>query len=334
MSPAQYRAFKKSGESHAFQRLICNRDCRNLNFNKIAGRALFLMASRKGKDKKTFIERQGLTEMYESWLDKQPVAKFTGYVYELMDTVTKNMYGMKQFQEKTFNKQFEGLVAKAKADEGGIVGNVWCALDTSGSMGARVANTSAYNICISLGIFFSALNTVAFKDHVIMFDNDSTMLKLKGSFVDKIRQIRKQSTAWGGTNFQSVIDEIVRIRKNNPNIPVSDFPETLLVVSDFQFNPTGTNKTNYEQAMKKLRAVGLPEINVIWWQVTDRTKDVPSRFDDKGTTILSGFDGSVITLILGGEEVIDKETGEKRKLNPIESMMIALNQELLRYAQV
>ncbi len=47
------------------------------------------------------------------------------------------------------------------------------------------------------------------------------------------------------------------------------------------------------------------------------------------------MDGAIVTAILGGqEEVIDEKTGEKRKLNPYEQMIKALDQEILNRVQV
>ena len=197
-------------------------------------------------------------------------------------------------------------------------------------------NLSALDVCVSLGIYFSALNEGAFKDNVIMFNSTSERLQLKGKFTEKCGQV--PANAMGGTNFQSVIDEIVRIRKANPSIPIEDYPTTLLVVSDMQFNPTSSrtsyygssygyrwNKdnenTNYEEAMAKLTKVGLTEINIIWWDVTGRGRDVPVRKGDARTALLSGFDGAIITEILGGNE--------QKALDMTEVMNTALGQDLL-----
>ena len=335
-SQKDYRKFKSNPENsaHLFQRIMCDGMWDNLDFSAISGKALFNMMSQKGKDGKSVFQRHGLEDKYVAWLKTQPTAKFTGYVYELFKEVYKPM---SLPQKITFDKQFDGLVELAKQDEGGLKGNVWCALDTSGSMGSMVNdNTTAYDVCVSLGIFFSALNEGAFKDHVVMFDNTSRVLKLKGSFTEKAQQIIRHSTAWGSTNFQSVIDEIVRVRKANPNIPVSDFPETLLVVSDMQFNPVGGNtETNYKAAMKKLAAVGLDNINIIWWWVTGRGRDYTNKSQDEGVTMLGGFDPSTIQLILGGEmETVDEVTGKVRKLTPMEQMVKVLDQEVLNQLKV
>lgn len=327
----QYRLFKSSGKAHAFQRCMAEGLWADLDFSRVSGKALFQLVNHKGKDGKTTIERHGLENRYLEWLDKQPVAKFTGYVYELFKAVTPRLSKAQKF---TLDKQFDGLIALAKKDQGGIKGNVWCALDTSGSMGCQVVTgVSAFDICVSLGIYFATLNEGAFHNNVVMFDNTSRVLQLKGeSFTDKALQIRSTATAWGSTNFQSVIDEIVRVRKTNPNIPVADYPTTLLVVSDMQFNPVGGGnaKTNYEAAMEKIAAVGLPKMRIIWWFVTGRRDDFPSTIEDEGVTMIGGFDGAIVSIILGGEQTtVDKETGKVRQLNAFENMLKALNQELL-----
>jgi hypothetical protein len=334
-SEKTYRKFKSNPENtaHSFQRVMCGNYWDELNFNTIPGKALFNLVTAKGKDGKTTLQRHYIEEKYIKWLQKQPTAKFTGYVYELFKAIPRRST-IPLAQKITYDKQFDGLVEQAKKDEGGITGNVFCALDTSGSMSCRISNetdVTAFDVCVSLGIFFSALNEGSFKDHVIMFDNHSKIKKITGNFTDKAQQIIKENTAWGSTNFQSVIDEIVRVRKSQPNIPLSDYPETILVVSDMQFNPVGGNtQTNYERAMDKLRGVGIEKMNFIWWYVQGRSSEVPNKMDDEGITIISGFDGAAVQLILGGEtEVYDEKLGRTRKLNPYENMLKALDQELL-----
>ena len=333
-----YRQFKSTGKAHNFQRLMCSKRWNLLRWNQIPGRALFQMVSHTGKDGKTILERHNLEKNYIKWVEKQPVVKFTGYVHELFKAATTSKgsrdYGMKslnRLQKMTYDKQFDGLIKLASLDGPKMEGNVWCALDTSGSMTGL-----PYEICISLGIFFSTLNRGAFADHVIMFDSRSRILKLAGTFTDKAMQIASTSIAWGSTNFQSVIDEIVRVRKQKPNIPVKDFPDTLLVISDMQFNPVnGNTETNYQRAMTKLKKVGLPKIKIVWWWVTGRKGDFPSTIEDEGVTMIGGFDGSILSLLLGGETTtVDKKTKKVRELNAFENMLKALDQEVLRKIKI
>ena len=326
-SAKEYRKFKATGAAHNFQRLLCAKLYDNINWNEIPGKALFNLVSGK------FLSKHNLENNYTNWLEKQPVAKFTGYVYELVDKIIPSgtsMASLSAVMKNTYDKQFKGLIDLAKKNRGGLKGNVWVACDTSGSMSAGVAGTTAYNIAISLSVYFAELNEGAFHNNTIIFQSTSYVLKLSGtSFVDRIRQIAEASTDMGGTNFESVVNEIVKVRKKNPNIPISDYPDTLIVVSDMQFNPsTRHGQTNYETFMKKLAEVGLPPIKMIWWDCTGRVKNFPSTIDDLGTYVISGFDGSIITLLCGGEKVMDEKTGKMREKTMIEKMDEALSQEV------
>ena len=320
----EYNKFKASGIAHNFQKEICGGMYENINWNAIPGRALNLLINGK------FLENHGLVDSYTKWLEKQPVAKYTGYVYELANAFNASRNRLPLYKKFTLDKQFQSLIETAQAD-GKIKENVWCALDTSGSMtwNALDGKTTALDICMSLGIFFSTLNQGAFHKNVIMFDNISRIKQLNGSFTDMMSQIPMD--AWGGTNFQSVVNEIVRVRTNNPNIPLEDYPSTLLIVSDMQFNPVGGNvETNYEAMKRKLREVFPTEfvdsMKFIWWNVTSRNNDYPTRLEDGGCYVLSGFDGSVVNLILQKDE---KEKTAKTPKTMEELIEAALTQEIL-----
>ena len=276
----------------------------------------------------------------------QPVAKFNGYPYELGIKLPK--YGsaaISPILKHTLDKQFKNLIQTAKSDNGAIKGNVWCALDTSGSMTMPVNDrgVTAFDVCVALGIYFSELNEGAFHNNVIMFDNTSRVKQLKGEFTDKWMDIVSSNIAWGSTNFQSVIDEIVRIRRQNPNIPLTDYPETLLVVSDMQFNPShswtyerGYECTNYEAAKAKLAQVFPAEFvenfKIVWWQVNGaRTTDFPSNMDCGGTYVFSGFDGSIVKLLLGFDNTENKNAKDITMQDIVDE---ALGQEILQFVKI
>jgi hypothetical protein len=295
-----------------------------------------MVHNRSKNDSLTFIERHGLEEKCLKWVSQKETANFTGYVHDLMKVVCPEMSSLQKY---TVDRQFNQLVDLGMKD--GTMKNVWCALDTSGSMMSPVVgNVSAFDICISLGIYFSTMNQGAFKNHIIMFDDISKVKQLHGdSFCDKVLQITSNEIAWGSTNFQSVIDEIIRVRTKNPLIPIMDYPQTLLVISDMQFNPVGDNTlTNYEVSMKKLRQVGLDSINIIWWFVNGYEKDFPSQFNDNGVTLIGGFDGSIITTLIKREKGITQSQKEKSRSNvkaltAYEQMIKVLSQEVFNLSK-
>jgi len=332
-TPVMYRKFKSSGIAHNFQKKMSQGLFAEIDFNSIPGKALHQLVNKKGKDSLTTFERHGIDKTYLDWIKDQPVAKFTGYVYELMSVVNNQM---SLAQKYTVDKQFDGLIQMVQ-ETNSITENLWCALDTSGSMMSQVANTTAYDICISLGIYFSTLNEGAFQDQVVMFSDKSKAKQLSGSFSDKVMQLKSTETAWGSTNFQSVIDEIVRVRLVNPEIPISEFPTSLLVVSDMQFNPTrGNSMTNYKAAMRILAEVGLPKIRIIWWWVTGRGTDFPSTLDDENVIMIGGFDGSILSMLLKKEVKTSDSAIQSTasKSGSLEAMQRALDQEVLELIQI
>jgi hypothetical protein len=135
------------------------------------------------------------------------------------------------------------------------------------------------------------------------------------------------------TDFQSIIDSFVRTRQQFPNVPESDFPNTLLVVSDMQFDRTSHSlqdsiSTNYQVAIEKLSSNFSKEyvdnFIFIWWDCTGRiTTNQPQSIDEPGGYVLSGFDGSILTLLLGK---IDKK---ENKLSMEKSIEEILSQEVL-----
>jgi hypothetical protein len=127
-------------------------------------------------------------------------------------------------------------------------------------------------------------------------------------------------------------------------MPLEDFPQTLLVVSDMQFNPTQRcwwddkpfkdEKSNYEAAMAKLRAVFPQEFvdnfKIVWWYCTNRsTSDFPSTMEDAGTYMFSGFDGAVISFLLGGEGIAVKSNDSKAMPTMEDIIKTAFEQEVL-----
>jgi hypothetical protein len=236
-------------------------------------------------------------------------------------------------QRMIYNRQFETVLEPLREHK---LGNVLCALDTSGSMMMQVMpGVSAYDICISMGLAFSSLNVGYFRDVVVAFDNESTLVRLAGEFVDRLHQIETMTTAWGSTNFQSVIDLLFRTRKEHPEIPIEEYPETLLVVSDMQFNPVGGNaRTNYEEAMRKLRAVGLGEMRIIWWFVNGAGTDFPAQMNDRGVYLIGGFDPANLRSLMGlSATKKDFVAAERTEETPLDGMLNFLNQPIFGLLQ-
>lgn len=346
ITPKQYRNIKTSGNAHDFQKLICSGKYSEIEWNKIPGKALSSLIGGK------FLTNHNLVDRYTDFVKSQPTIKFTGYPYELLCNLRKSMnmstfdcscisnqISVPPYIKYTFDKQFETLINNAR-DKGGIKENVMVCVDTSGSMAENIApNVECLDVSISLGLYFSALNTGEFKDTLMQFASVPKFLKLTGTFTERVNKMRNSDlfgNCGGSTNFQGVVDTIIDTRKRHPEIPLSDYPSTLLMISDMQFNTPkygwlyeNSDKTNNEEMMDKLRSVFpdsfVDSMKFIWWQVNGNAKDVPATLNDKGNILISGFDGSIISNILGEEE---KEI-QKHETLMEDVVKNALSQEIL-----
>lgn len=338
ISRLEYNHIKSRGTAHIFQKLICNQEYDKLMWNTIPGKALSLLVNSK------FITNHNLVDSLKEWISSQETIPFTGYVYELVKSVRYcpyTNYNVTEYSRIVADKQFQTLVDKAIKD-GKVTENVLPILDTSGSMETRVGNTRAIDIAMSLGVFFSTINNGYFHDYVMMFDNTSYFQKLNGkTFSEKINEL--PMNAMGGTNFQSVVDALVKIRTEHPEIPLKDYPTSLLIVSDMQFNPA-TRKyfngrvieeiSNNDMMKKKLKSVFPIEyvnsLKFIWWNCVSSVVNFPTECKEGGEYMLSGFDGSIITLLLDNEV----KNNEKKTLDIDDMINKVLSQEILQMVSI
>lgn len=324
----KYRQLKSKGTAHKWQQLISKQMYNELNFDSIAGRALAQLVGSK------FLKNHGLEAKYSEWIKAKPVAKFTGFVFELFKPLG-NGYSLRHiedYKEATINAQFAQLVKTGKE---GINTNsgLLVVRDTSCSMTSQAVGCpmSSYDVAKSMALYFSEFLTGPFANSFAEFANTCTLQQWKGHTpVDKY--LNDRCEAYGGTNFQSVIDLFIRLK--NQGVPEKDFPTGILCVSDGEFNRCGTNtSTNFQTAIRKLRKAGFSKeyvdnFKIILW-------DIPNSYYGKSETkfedfadapnffYLSGYDPSSVAFIMEGKEC--KVTPR----NAAELMETALDQELL-----
>jgi hypothetical protein len=74
----------------------------------------------------------------------------------------------------------------------------------------------------------------------------------------------------------------------------------------------------------------------IWWDCVSRygNTDYEGTIDDGGCYFFSGFDGSIINILMNEDAVMDEKTGEVRRPTAEELVMKALSQEILNYIKL
>jgi len=300
-----------------------------LDFKSIHGRALTQLVSSK------FLANHKLEDTYEEWIKNQPVAKFTGYVHELMAKVTHNL---KPYLKETINKQFYGLIEtakkNAKTDSTLIV-----VRDVSGSMSspAKGLKMSSGNVAKALALYFSEFLTGAFANSWIEFSVTAELKNWKGNNpVDK--WINEHNSGYcGNTNFQTVISLFVRLKRQG--IAESEFPTGILCISDGEFDPADLGVTNVAKALSSLYNAGfsqeyLSKFKIILWNIPNSyySRNEIIKFETYGNQdnvyYFSGYDGAIISFLTG----IEGQKAEPK--NAEEVFTAAMEQEIMSMLQL
>lgn len=329
---------KAQGKGHIFQRLISDGEFNGIDFKSLPGKVLTWISKKSPKTGDTFLKRHGLEDKYIAWLETQSTLKTTSYLYELIAPCIGSGWSGRfvnpdKVTKYTIEKQIQGLIEKAKDSNL----NVMPVLDTSGSMTCTVGNTTALNVAISLATYFSMIQSGTFKDSIVAFDSTSKFKRLKGSYLTRIKDILNDSDYMGSTNFQSVINLVLDIRRKHPEIPVEDYPEAYIVISDMQFNDTSygySQTTNHKAAVAKLKAAGLPEPIFVWYNVSSYGNgNFQNHKNDSGVVNISGFDPAVVNRLMSGDfqlEFEEKHGKSIKEITPMEAMIETLEQDYLK----
>jgi len=332
----EYRKLKSSGTAHQWQQLISTKNMLSLNFNTIAGRALAQLVSGK------FLKNQNLEATYEAWIDTKPVAKYTGFVYELLSPVKSgyNNRPLKSYQEKTINSQFLGLVETGRNGMKDGDGGLLVVVDSSSSMTTNVPGltVSSYDVAKSMALYFSYLLKGRFEGTWMEFNNTAGLKKWTGSTpVSKLQNDRSES--YGSTNFQSVAKTFADIK--GQGVAENEFPSGILVISDGCFNNSGRNKTETATLKGNLLKAGFSQdyvsnFKIVIWDIPNNyygsTQTAFEGFADTPNLFyMSGFDGSGIAFVTGTTGATKNPETPK---NAEELFEAAMDQEVLNLIEV
>lgn len=321
------RRIKRSGTAHKWQQLISQKNLLELDFNTIHGRALSLLVGSK------FLKNHGLIEKYQKWIASKPVAKYTGYVFELFQPLGNSyrINRLPEYQEMTINKQFDGLVETGKQNLRPD-NKLLVVRDISSSMTScgRGTNMSAYAIAKSMALYFSAMFDGPFKDAYATFSDTCKLCKWQGKTAIE-KWANDTDSNFGNTNFQAVAEMLVKIRKN---VPESEFPTGVLCISDGDFNWCGVNESNFNKFRKTLLSGGFSKdfvenFKLILWDIPNSYygNSTRAKFEDfadaPNNFYISGYDPAAVAFIMGTEQ---RQVTPK---NASELFIAAMDQDLL-----
>lgn len=192
--------------------------------------------------------------------------------------------------------------------------------DGSGSMYWNASPLPAA-VAQSLAIYFAERNQGVFRNHFITFSSRPRLVELKGADILEKVQYCASFNECANTNLEAVFDLILHAAVKN-RVPQSELPAKLYIISDMEFDVCmdGADVTNFEQARRKYAAWGYTLPQVVFWNVSSRTRQQPVTRNEQGTALVSGCTARTFSLLQSG------------LIDPYAFMLSVLNAE--RYAPI
>lgn len=293
MTPKQYRkslvALTKVVETQ-----MCANDWDNINFSHVPSQAARIY-------KKAFTRN---TPKFAEYVEKlvsgdKTVKVNAGAVFP--HEVLKDIVG--RYRQAIGKTELDHLTAQWDALPNYMNdANILPMVDVSGSMSCpagKNTDVTCMNVAVSLGLYLADKNKGAFKDTFLTFSGSPELVTLKGNIVQKVDQMVKSHWAMS-TDLHKAFDKILSTAVTN-NVPDSDMPKIVLILSDMQFNQCVEHDNSAMQMIeRKYAQAGYTVPNVVFWNLNS-SDNVPVKSDKSGAALVSGFSPSIMASILGAD---------------------------------
>ena len=298
MSPKFYR--KSLVEmTKVVETQMCAKDWDNINFSHVPSVAA-------ARYKKAFNRNTPAYAAYVAELVKDPKDRTVDvkvnagavYPYDVLKGLISTYY------TKNYSKTELDLITKQWEALPNFVGdaNVLALVDVSGSMTCPAGTStgvSCLDVAVSLGLYVADKNKGKFKDTFLTFSSKPELLHLKGNIVQKITQMSKSNWEMS-TNLHKALAKILSVAVEG-NVPQSEMPSTLLIMSDMQFNSCIKFDDSAMQMIKrKYKDAGYEVPQVVFWNLNARD-NVPVKADASGVALVSGFSPSILKAVLAAD---------------------------------
>lgn len=212
-------------------------------------------------------------------------------------------------QRNVINKYWDNL----RNEFQNAVFNGVAVVDTSGSMWNTGANAkiAPMDVACALGMYCAEKcnPNSPWYGHYISFSRNAKLVEIEGiDFVDKVRRIRAHNLC-ENTNIESVFNLILSLAIKH-NIPQSEMPENIIVVSDMEFDQSREYRSRWgesviEGMVRKYHEYGYEMPRLIFWNVQCRHEgNIPMK-DNGNVTFVSGYSPVLFQQILSGKTGLD-----------------------------
>ena len=287
------------------ERLMCANEWEAIDFARVPAKAHLIL-------KAAFARHQ--EERYAEYLGEVKAGKKVIKTAGLQPHELVKPYRSGRHLDETVEAQWRALVDRVRT-AGGLPSTLPL-VDVSGSMTCNQGSVEPLDPAIAIGLLAAELCTGDFHGHVVTFEADPRWhIVQEDSLHAQVRALKR--APWGGnTDLQRVFDLILGLAVHGQVDPAS-MPSTLLILSDMEFDDAchGASVTNFEVARTKYQLAGYSMPRVVFWNLSVRGKNAPVRMDQRGVSLLSGFSGELLKLLVDGKTV-----------TPMDMMRLAVEQ--------
>lgn len=330
ISPKQYRKTLVALRKHIniLEQNMSQKTWENVDYSKLPSQAMI-------RHKQAFYRNdiEKYTQFLDSLANNEKGVKVNSgslYPYQLVEKVIGSGWSWSSRHVTPSDRVLYDQMWKALPNRVEGADNSIAVVDTSGSMSGI-----PIQVAVSLGMYVAERNEGAFHNHFINFSDRPRLVEIQGKdFTDKVQNV--VNAEWGGsTNLEAVFDLILNTAIRN-NMPQSQMPTRLFIISDMQFNRCvttnshrgyssygqGVELTFFQTMRVKFAQAGYALPKLVFWNVNGSYgQQSPVTQDTPDTQLVSGFSQNLFKAIL-----------ESASTNPYDMMMETLDNE--RYAPI
>jgi hypothetical protein len=106
------------------------------------------------------------------------------------------------------------------------------------------------------------------------------------------------------TNLEAVFNLVLRQAKEF-NLPESEMPTTILIMSDMEFNSaTRARNSALDMIREEYAKAGYTMPKLVFWNIQSRRAgNIPVQVTDNSTALVSGFSPAILKSLLTGEDM-------------------------------
>jgi hypothetical protein len=272
------------------ERLMCAKSWDEIEFGRVPSIAM-------NRLKKVFERHE--PERWKEYLEKlkEGKEKVQGkqlYPHEIVSQMMdKNNSDNSIILEKQWEQQLEKLTPETISQ----LQKTLVISDVSGSM-----NGTPMMVSIALGLLISSLLPEPWKDLLITFSNNPTFHKVCGETLQE-RIYNIAGMEWGGSTDLTKTFTMILEKCMQQEIPPSEMPDKILIMSDMQFNESDRRwETNHQMIERKYLTNGYKMPQIIYWNLRGDTIDFPVNAKQFNVICISGYSPSILNAILNGKE--------------------------------